>query len=154
MITLPSASQVALEIRRELLEQIGPELTSERARVSLEMIENCLRNLAVRAEHEIAWMREECDAIEALATAVAEALDAAAVRDALAAYRDGRTTSLHVADVQRDYDRAGEALSCTAEALARSDDHPQLRARLAEVFATRQAHELEIMGEFAFVGRG
>jgi hypothetical protein len=153
MITRPSASQVALEIRRELLEQIGPELTSDRSRVSLEMIENCLRNLAVRSEHEVAWMREECDAIEALASDVAEALGDDAVRDALKAYRDARADSLHAADVQADYDRASEALSCTAEALARSE-HPELRVRLAEVLATRQAHELEIMGEFAFVGRG
>lgn len=153
MITNPSAAQVALEIRRELQELAESEPVSAQAKVAIEMIENCLRNLAVRSEHEIAWMRDESDSIERFASDMLETIDDSAVRAALAEYRDARSDSLHASDVRADYDRASEVLSCVAEAVVASGS-ADLRARLVAILGDRQAREAEIMGDFAFVGRG
>ena len=69
-------------------------------------MENVLRNLTVRADHESGWMREEADAIEAFAAevlaaeVVEEVPDAGELRSALGAYRSQRNSSWFTADVQ------------------------------------------------------
>ncbi len=155
MITRPSTAQILLDARRELLEVIGPEVSSSTARVSIEMLENVLRNCATRASHEIAWMRDECSSMEAFCDDVVSALgdSAAEVAERLAAYRLERSESLHLDDVQADYDRAGRAMSAAVDVVMASGDRP-LAARTAELLAARQAREAEIMGEWHMVGRG
>lgn len=153
MIAQPPASRILLALRKELLEVLGPEVTSERAKVSVRMMESVLRNLAVRADCEIGWMREEADAIEAFAAEALEALpEAAELRAALEAYRSRRNSSWFLADVQADYDRASEVLSCATEAVLAQGG--ELKERALGLLQARLAHEQQIMGEFGFVGRG
>ncbi len=153
MITRPDPEQVLNAVRAELRDRIAPRIDDPALSVTLQMIDNILENVAVRAMHEIAWMREECDAIEAAVAATLDALPDAATRAALEAYRHARTTSLHHADVRADYDRATEALSCALEAAIAHGDR-RLTAPLVALLHDRNEHELQIMGNWGFVGRG
>ncbi len=155
MITRPSTPQILLDVRRELLEVLEPELSSATARLSVQMLENVLRNCATRAGHEIAWMRDECSAMEAFCDQVVDALGerAAEVAVLLSSYRSERSESLHLDDVQADYDRAGRAMSAAVE-LALASGDAGLAARAQELLLDRQAREAEIMGEWHMVGRG
>ena len=154
MISLPSTPQIILDCRRELLEVIGPEVKSEAGKVSVQMLENVLRNAATRAAHEIAWMREETAAMEGFArdTLVAAA-GTSALADALTALAAGPRESFHLDDVAKVYSLAGEAFSCAIE-VALGGGHAELAGRGAALLAARSATEVEIMGEWGFVGRG
>ena len=156
MITRPSTEQIILDCRRELLEVIGPEVTSEAGKVSVQMLENVLRNAATRAAHEVVWMRDETAAMESFArdtlTAHPTAQGSPHITTALDALAKG-PASLHLDDVATTYSLAGESLSCAIEvALAEADS--ELSARGATLLAARSATEVQIMGEWGFVGRG
>lgn len=154
MISRPYASQLLLAARQELLDVVLPAVSTDRARVSIEMIENLLRSCAARCDHEIAWMREETTAIVALGERlVATGADPdGTIAAALDAVRASDQDSDHLADVQQRYDRAGEVLSCCLErAVALGGD---VLADARGVLRQRQEREMEILGEFGFVGRG
>ena len=154
MISRPSTAQVILDCRRELLEVIGPEVTSDAGKVSVQMLENVLRNAATRAAHEIAWMREETLAMESFARdTLAASPGASSVSGALDALEGGPRESLHLDDVVAVYSLAGEAFSCAIEA-ALGGGHTHLADRGAALLAARSATEVAIMGEWGFVGRG
>ncbi len=154
MISLPSTEQILLDCGRELLEVIGPEVTSDAGKVSVQMLENVLRNVAMRAAHEIAWMRDETAAMESFARDTASAHPSvSAVTVALAALDAGPRGSLHLDDVASVYSLAGEALSCSLEAVLAAGDSG-LGARGAALLVARSATEVQIMGEWGFVGRG
>ncbi len=154
MISLPSTDQIILDCRRELLEVIGPEVHTEAGKVSVQMLENVLRNAAQRASHEIAWMRDETLAMEAYAADTLAALPSApGVAAALAALNGGPRQSLHLQDMAHTYSLAGEALSCALEA-ALAAGHQELSSRASALLGDRSANEVQIMGEWGFVGRG
>ena len=71
MLSRPTTEQILLDCCRELMTVVLPALTDETAQVSVIMVETVLRNTAVRAAHEVAWMREETAEIESYAHAVA-----------------------------------------------------------------------------------
>ena len=153
MISLPTTDQVILDCRRELLEIIGPEVHSDAAKVSVQMLENVLRNAATRAAHEIAWMREETVAMEAYAKDVLATVPTAkGIVAALGALDAGPRQSLHLGDMACTYSLAGEALSCALEA-ALAAGNSDLSARAHALLAGRSATEVQIMGEWGFVGR-
>jgi hypothetical protein len=154
VIVRPSTEQIILDCRRELLDIIGPEVTSEAGKISVQMVENVLRNCATRAAHEIAWMRDETIAMESFARDTL-ALDPAAhaVAAALTALDGGPRTSLHLDDVATVYSLAGEAFSCSLEVALGAGDEG-LSARGAALLSARSATEVQIMGEWGFVGRG
>lgn len=154
MISLPTTEQVILDCRRELLEIIGPEVQTEAAKVSVQMLENVLRNVATRAAHEIAWMHDETLSMEAFAKDTLTALPSASgVADALAALANGPRGSLHLHDVASTYSLAGEAFSCALET-ALAAGNVELASRSAVLLAARSATEVSIMGDWGFVGRG
>ena len=154
MISLPTTAQILLDCRRELLEVIGPEVSSDAGKVSVQMLENVLRNVALRAAHEIAWMHDETAAMESLARdTVAAHPSATAVVEALAALDAAPRLSLHLDDVVAVYSLAGEAFSCSLEAALAAGD-TELGGRGATLLAARSATEVQIMGEWGFVGRG
>jgi hypothetical protein len=154
VIALPTTAQIILDCRRELLEVIGPEVQSDAGKVSVQMLENVLRNAATRAAHEIAWMRDETSAMEAFARDTLAAAPASAeISVALAALGSGPRSSLHLDDVANVYSLAGEAFSCAIEA-ALGGGLAELAERGAALLAARSATEVEIMGEWGFVGRG
>ena len=83
MQSSPTTVQILEGLRVELRQTVLPEVSAGPARVAVEMLDNVLSNLATRAAHEIAWMRDESDEIDRLADEV----DDPATRSALAAYR-------------------------------------------------------------------
>ncbi len=154
MIVRPSSEQILLDCSRELLEVIGPEVTSEAGKISVQMVENVLRNVATRSAHEIAWMRDETAAMESFACdTLAAHPTALAVSAALADLGRGPGSSLHLDDVATVYSLAGEAFSCSLEAVIAAGDD-DLSVRGAALLAARSATEVQIMGEWGFVGRG
>jgi hypothetical protein len=153
MLTRPTTDQIILDCRNELLNTISPAVEAPQAKIAIQMMENVLRNCATRALHEIGWMREEIDAMIAFADTVAAApCSTPAVAAALAAYTEGRSQSLHLAEITVDYDLASQCLSVALEAtMAAGDD--ALRTAGRAILDVRLAHENEIMGEWTFVGR-
>jgi hypothetical protein len=153
MLSRPTTDQIILDCRNELLNTIDPAVDSPQVKIAIQMMENVLRNCATRAQHEIAWMREEADAMMAFAhTVAASPASTAAVTAALTAYDAGHTTSLHLDEMTRTYDLAGDCLSVALEAaMAAGDDALHVAGRA--ILDARLAHELEIMGDWAFVGR-
>ncbi len=154
MIVKPSTEQIILDCRRELLEVIGPEVASDAGKISVQMVENVLRNVATRAAHEIAWMRDETMAMESFANDALRAYPSAVtISEALADLQAGPRLSLHLDDVAAVYSLAGEAFSCSLEVALSSGDEA-LAARGASLLSARSAIEVQIMGDWGFVGRG
>lgn len=153
MLSRPTTEQILLDVRRELLETIDPAVSAPQVKVVIQMLENVLRNTAARAAHEIAWMHEEGAAAVSFARSVHGALGVAAIDEALAAYDTGRTDSLHLDDVCATYDLAGDCLSAALDAAMAAGDAALVTDGRA-LLQIRLDHELAIMGEWGFVGRG
>ena len=158
MISRPSTSQLVEVIRNELSTRIAAQTTDPELTVALQMMDHVLVTIARRADHEIAWMHEEMDAIEAAAADLVTAESGAAepgtgsVAEALEEYRARRTGSLHLADVTDDYNRASEVLSRAVEFVLTSDG-PH-KERIIGLLSARLAHEVEVIGpDFTLVGR-
>jgi hypothetical protein len=149
VLSAPTTSQLIEGLRIELREAVLPEVPAASGRLALEMLDNLLSNIAVRSAHEIAWMRDESEQIEQIAIDV----DDAATREALEQYRAGDLSSLHLAEVQLAYDRAGEVLSCAIEYSLRTGDK-QLLAAARNILKLRNERELQINGDWTMVGRG
>ncbi len=149
MITRPSTQELLDGVRVELREVVLPALSGPPA-VAVQMLDAILAVCAQRAAHEIAWMLEEGAAIEqALSSSTDEAVVAA-----LAEHREAAAGgSMHLDDVQRAYSAAGEALGRAIEAAYAGGDAPEVE-RLRGLLQARADREVEIMGEFGFVGRG
>ena len=146
MITRPSQSQVLLAIRQELADVVAPTVTTEQARIVLQMVDNLLWSMAQRSD-DAAAMTAEIDTAAALGDRVAAEVPAAAgVTEALAALRGSDD------DLVARYDLAGELLSrCIETTMPVGGD---LHAASMAALQQRLDRELHVMGEFAFVGRG
>jgi hypothetical protein len=153
MITTPSIAQLLTSMQAELIDKIKPGLTDPTLVVNVDMMTAVLGALAVRVEHELAWMREEADRIEAAADAVLIAQPRSApLVAALAEYRERRTSSLLLSEAQADYDRAGEVLSQITEVAFASGD-PALVRLVEQLFEQRLATEQTAIGTFVAAGR-
>jgi hypothetical protein len=152
MITRPTTDVLIEDCCRELMEGILPGLTDETLKLRLVMTETVLRNAAVRAAHEIAWMRGETAALLAYAGRVAARHGSEAVRAALADAGAGPADSLHLVDVANVYERAGQAFAA-ALAAAQEAGAADLVAQGREVLRDRIATEKEVMATYAVVGR-
>lgn len=153
MLSRPTTEQILLDCCRELMTTVLPSLTDETAQVSVIMVETVLRNSAVRAAHEVAWMRDETADIEAYAHAVAaEAPGTASLETALAALADTPRASLHLDDVVETYCQAGNALSAALET-AVSSGLATLVQRGQEILDVRTGHETEVMAGWTPTGR-
>ena len=153
MISKPSIPQLLQTIKTELKEKISPALTDPTHVVAVHMMSELLDALSIRAENELAWMREECDAVElAASNYVAAHPGADAVSNALAQCRDGASGSLRLGDAQADYDRAGELLSRLTEAAFSSGDPTDVRT-VEVLVEQRLGTELAIVGTFVAAGR-
>jgi hypothetical protein len=153
MISTPSCSRLLEVVRAELQSTVAPAVTDPGVAAVLGMIDSVLQNVGARCDHEVAWMRDEIAEIQDVAREVIDAgVDTESrVGDALALLRAHRSPSDHTADVQAEYDLAGEVLSRALEvALPRGG---ALRGRARSVLANRLRREVEIRGEFTLVGR-
>lgn len=152
MITRPTTDVLIEDCCRELIEGILPGLTDETLKLRLVMTETVLRNAAVRAAHEIAWMRAETAALLAYAGRVATLHESEALRAALADAEAGTADSLHLADVAGGYERAGQAFAAALAAAQEAGD-AGLVAEARELLRDRIATEKEVMATYAVVGR-
>jgi hypothetical protein len=148
MITRPTTDALIADCCRELMDAILPGLRDETLKLRLVMTETVLRNAAVRAAHEIAWMREETAALMAYAGQVAERLGGEPRAADLA---EGLGDSLHLADVTDRYERAGQAFAA-ALAAAREAGAADLVAQARELLRERIATEKRVMATYAVVG--
>jgi hypothetical protein len=148
MITQPTTSQLIAAARNRLADAVIPNLTDDKVIVEVQMMMSLLDTLAVRAEHEIAWMHEESEAAAALGRQLRDAGRATpALGEALTALESADADSRHLSDVLARYELAGEVLSCASEIDGPTDGADAL-VRL------RLDHEQAVVGVFAAVGRG
>ena len=153
MITQPTMQRLLECIRTELTDTVIPAIDDATIVVNVQMITAVLSQLEERVEHELDWMRSECEAIEAAAhRLLGHHPDAAPVTEALETYRTARTDSLLVSEAREDYERASELLSRVAEA-AYSIGDPAAIADVEELFEDRLATEQAAIGTFISVGR-
>jgi hypothetical protein len=152
MIGRPTTEQVLLDCSRVLMDDVLPAVADETTQVRLVMLEKVLRNAAVRAAHEIAWMREEVAAIDAFVRTVAAATGDEGLRASLDDLAEGPRNSLHLADVTDIYCRAGNLLSAALEAAVRSGRTDLLRDG-ETLLAARLEHENQIVGGWVSAGR-
>lgn len=151
MIGRPTTEQVLLDCCR-VLDDVLPAVGDETMQIRLVMLGKVLRNSAIRAAHEIAWMREETGAMEAYARRVAAATRDDGLRTALEALEAAPQTSLHLDDVVDVYVRTSDVLSVALEvALAAGRD--DLVREGESLLSTRLAHENEVVGGWDAAGR-
>jgi hypothetical protein len=152
MLSRPTTEQILLDCCRELMTNVLPSLTDATAQVSVIMVETVLRNTAVRAAHEVAWMRDETADIETYAREVAAQAPGTALETALAALAAAPRDSLHLDDVVETYCRAGNALSAALETAVASGLAPLIH-RGEEILDVRSGHETEVMAGWSPTGR-
>ena len=152
MITRPTTDALIVDCCRELTDAILPGLTDDTLRLRLVMTETVLRNAAVRAAHEIAWMLAETSALMAYAAEVAVRHASEPLRAAMAAVEGSPRDSLHLADVADRYERAGQAFE-KALAAAQEAGAADLVAQARELLRDRIATEKEVMATYEVVGR-
>jgi hypothetical protein len=152
MITRPTTEQLLLDCCRELMEEVLPTIADETTIVRIAMIEQVLRNCAIRSSHEIGWMLEEIPAIDAYARAV----HAAAANDRLAAalrrLEDAVDERLDLDVVTERYARAGDLLAAAVETAVTAGlgDLQREGERLLDARLTR---EEEVMAGWSPAGR-
>jgi hypothetical protein len=160
MLARPTTDQVLDGIVASLTDDVLPAIDDEPARVAVQMMQQILRGAAVRAAHEIAWMHEEGEAMLAYARRVADGpLGTPAVTTALATVEAGAREGRHLDEACAAYDAAGRCLEEAIEAAlaGAGGEHGELADELHRdgraLLEQRLAHENQIMGEWAFVGR-
>ena len=151
MIGRPTTAQVLLDCCR-VLDEVLPTVGDETVQVRLVMLGKVLRNAAVRAAHEVAWMREETGAMESYARTVAAATGDDGLRTALEALGAVPRTSLHLDDVVDVYVRASDVLS-TALEVALADGEEDLVREGESLLSARLAHENDVVGGWDSAGR-
>jgi hypothetical protein len=153
MISKPTTPQLIDTACTELESKVAPAVTDGATKVVLEMALAVLKGAAIRSANEVAWMREECDAVDKLARRLVKQMPAATdLADAHRAYTDGKTGSLYLDDVLADYERASEVLSRAAEA-AYDDGTPRRISAVRKLFDQRMANEKTVIGVFMAAGR-
>jgi hypothetical protein len=152
MITRPTTDALIVDCCRELTDAILPGLTDETLRLRLVMTETVLRNAAVRAAHEIAWMREETAALVAYAAAVAARHAGEPLRAAMTAVQASPAGSLHLTDVVDRYEKAGQAFEQALKA-AQETGAADLIAQARGLLRDRVEIEKRVMATYTIVGR-
>ncbi|HEY3005753.1 MAG TPA: hypothetical protein VGJ44_25630 [Kribbellaceae bacterium] len=153
MLSRPTTEQILLDCCRELMEGVLPALSDETAQVRVIMLDAVLKNTAVRAAHEIAWMLDETAAIDDYVHAVRAAVPGdEAVRSAAEALAAAPRHDLHLDAVVEAYCVAGKAFSAALEA-AVTGRLPDLVARGEQLLEQRRDREIEVMAGWSSTGR-
>ena len=112
MISRPTTEQLLNSCARELIEVVLPAVEDETVKVTVMMLDLVVRNAALRAAHEIAWMTEEIEAL---------------TRTSRAPPRTAAASSLHLDDVVQAYCEASEAFSRAMDSAADAGDDAMVR---------------------------
>jgi hypothetical protein len=153
VISRPPCSRLIDVVRQELQSSVAPAVSEPEVLGALQMIDSILGSVSRRCDDELAWMHEEIAQIEVAAEALIGTGKGgvAEIQEALDALRAGRSQTQRFAEVQAEYDLAGEVLSRSLEAAFDAD--AGARTRVEQVLAARLAREVEIRGEFTLAAR-
>ena len=139
MIAKPTTEQILNECSRELIETVLPAVTDDAVKVTVLMMDVVLRNTAMRAAHEIAWMTAEIDELTAFIGEGGTAVP-------------GGDPSLHLDDVVERYSQASDEFARALEAAVASGDD-ELTRRGTALLARRVEQEQQVMCGWSPVGR-
>jgi hypothetical protein len=152
MISKPSSSQVLRAIAAQLSARVLPAVSDPVVCVELQMMIGVVGGLAVRAEHEIAWMVAETERVATLAAGLDDELRADPEVVAALADLGAAPSGLDLESVQQRYD-IGSRLLCRISDLAHAGGVGATLAGVRAQYDERIAHELRIAGVFQAVGR-
>jgi hypothetical protein len=152
VISRPTTDQLIADVCQDLVDAVLPALTDETLIVRVAMAETVLRNAAMRAAHEIAWMTDETATLIEYAKVVNARIRSVELDAALAAFDDAPRTSLHLADVVETYEQASQAFA-TALAAAQRDGTAELVDAARDLLHDRVSKEKAVMATYAVVGR-
>ncbi len=152
MISRPTTEQLLIDCARELMEGVLPALTDPTAIVRLAMVEQVLRNAAVRSAKEISWMTGEIPSLRAYAAEVLAAEPDAALTAACASFDQQPDTGLELDAVVDRYVMASTLFADALE-LAISRGHVELRERGEALVVARLERETTIMAGWNPTGR-
>lgn len=153
MIARPTTERLILECCRHLIDDVAPHVADEAASEQLVMLETILRNAAVRAAHEIAWMTDEIESVAVLCADAPSVLapdDARAIQDVAPRLEPA---SQHLSDVVESYAAASTALAIVLSADVDRAGVAEIRARAQEIIDVRLEREAIVMGMFEPTGR-
>jgi hypothetical protein len=154
VIVRPGTPEVIHAVIAGIETSLAPDLAGAPAQLAAGMAVQVLRTAAVRSGNEVAWMREEANAIEHQARRLIDEIPHGhdALASALQEYVANRTDRLYLADALVDYELVSEVLSCAAELayVAGSDEH---RCAVHRLFEQRLVHENVTTGGYQAVGR-
>lgn len=136
MIGKPTTEQILNACSRELIDVVLPAVGDDTVKVTVMMMDLVLRNAAVRAAHEIAWMTDEIVELNRFARVAT----------------DGDGASLHLDDVVERYVSASEAFSQAMETAVAGGDAGRVHEG-RELLARRVEREQETMCGWSPVGR-
>ena len=151
MMVRPTTEQLLLDCCKELIEGVLPAVTEQTAVVRIFMIEQVLRNAAVRSAHEIEWMTGEIPALVGFAQDVQAAVPPAELAARLASV-DEASSDLALDDVVERYSRAGQALAAALETTI-SRELTELRQRGEALLDARHDHETATLAGWNPTGR-
>ena len=149
MINRPNTPQILRDLAEELNREIMPLLNDSTDQIRLFMITAVLGQCAVRADKEIAMMKQETDAYLTFAGEVADATHDANLAAAIAQVHP--SDDLHLETVSAEYVRASEAFGVALEVAMDAGDEA-LVARGEALLQTRISHE-QMMAGVASAGR-
>jgi hypothetical protein len=152
VISRPTTDQLIADVCQDLVDAVLPALTDETLIVRVAMAETVLRNAAVRAAHEIAWMTDETAALVDYAKAVNARIPGGDLAAALADFDDVPQRSLHLADVVETYERANRAFTAALTAVQR-EGLAELEDAARDLLHDRINREKVVMATYAVVGR-
>ena len=153
MISKPSTAQLIEAVNAELASKVSPELDAGTTRVVLDMAMAVLQGAATRSANELAWMREEEQAVADVAGDWWRSCRRRPVWPRhIGSTRTTGPTACTWPDAMADYERVSEVLSCAAEAVYAEGD-PGRIAAVQELFDQRLANENAVIGAFQAVGR-
>jgi hypothetical protein len=152
MMVRSTTEQLLLDCCREFMEGILPAVSDQTAIVRIFMVEQVLKNAAIRAAHEISWITEEIPQIEAYARAVLAVADRAQLRNQLDRLAQTADAGLDLDPLVERYARASEALS-TALEIAVTEELTDLRRQGEQLVQARHARETTVMAGWSPTGR-
>lgn len=151
MMVRPTTEQLLLDCAKELMENVLPAVSEQTAMVRIVMLEQVLRNAAVRCANEIDWMTAEIPELVALARDVQESAPTPELGDLLGQV-DSAPTGLALDDVVERYSRAGEAFA-TALEVSIAEGLTELRQRGEALLDSRHDHETATLAGWSPTGR-
>ena len=152
MITRPTTAQLLLDCATELMQGVLPAVSDPNAVVRIYMIEQVIRNAAIRCAHEISWMCAEIPPVETFAHAVRQVAPNEDLTAALARLALSNDESLELDAVVEHYQCAGEVLSAALETTI-IDGLDELRRRGEHILKARLARERDVMAGWSPTGR-